>query len=80
MAQVTLSQATIAYRVLGPENSPHRPVLFVHGILVDDRLWSAVAEGLAAMGFRCILPTWPLVPTRSRLTKALTSPPPGSRR
>ncbi|BAV41607.1 alpha/beta fold hydrolase [Mycobacterium ulcerans] len=60
MAQVTLSQATIAYRVLGPENSPHRPVLFVHGILVVERLWSAVAEGLAAMGFRCILPTWPL--------------------
>jgi pimeloyl-ACP methyl ester carboxylesterase len=35
-------------------------VLFVHGILADERLWGQVAEGLARMGFRCILPTWPL--------------------
>ena len=60
MAQVALKQATISYRVLGPEDSPHPPVLFVHGILVDERLWERVAEGLAGMGYRCILPTWPL--------------------
>ncbi|SON63062.1 Haloalkane dehalogenase 2 [Mycobacterium simulans] len=60
MAQVALSQATIDYRVLGPADSPHPPVLFVHGILVDERLWERVAEGLARKGFRCILPTWPL--------------------
>jgi pimeloyl-ACP methyl ester carboxylesterase len=60
MPQLALKQATIAYRVLGPENSPHPPVLFVHGILVDERLWDKVAEGLARQGFRCILPTWPL--------------------
>ena len=39
MPQVALEQATIDYRVLGPEDSPHPPVLFVHGILVDSRLW-----------------------------------------
>ena len=39
MPQVALDQATIDYRVLGPEDSPHPPVLFVHGILVDSRLW-----------------------------------------
>jgi len=60
MPRLTLEQATLDYRVLGPEDSPHAPVLFVHGILVDNRLWSEVAEGLARQGFRCILPTWPL--------------------
>jgi pimeloyl-ACP methyl ester carboxylesterase len=60
MPQVALDQATIDYRVLGPEDSPHPPVLFVHGILVDSRLWDRVAEGLADRGFRCYLPNWPL--------------------
>src|SRR5690242_15270405 len=60
MPQVSLDQATIDYRVLGPADSPHPPVLFVHGILVDSRLWDGVAEALAGRGFRCILPNWPL--------------------
>src|SRR5687768_12697799 len=60
MPQIALDQATIEYRVLGPDDSPHPPVLFVHGILVDGRLWRQVAEELARRGFRCILPTWPL--------------------
>lgn len=60
MPQVALEQATIPYRVFGPEDSTHPPLLFVHGILADERLWVPVAEGLARQGFRCILPTWPL--------------------
>jgi pimeloyl-ACP methyl ester carboxylesterase len=60
MPEVALQQATVDYRVLGPEDSPHPPVLFVHGILVDGRLWDRVAEGLARQGFRCYLPNWPL--------------------
>ena len=60
MPQVELEQATIDYRVMGPEDSAHPPVLFVHGILVDHRLWARVAEGFARRGFRCILPDWPL--------------------
>jgi len=60
MPQVALDRATISYRVVGPDDSPHPAVLFVHGILVDHRLWSGVAEGLAQRGFRCILPDWPL--------------------
>ncbi len=60
MPQVALDEATISYRVLGPEDSPHPPVVFVHGILVDSRLWDPVAEGLANRGFRCYLPDWPL--------------------
>ena len=60
MPQIELRQTTIEYQVVGPEDSPHPPVLFVHGILVDHRLWTPVAEGLAQQGFRCILPDWPL--------------------
>ena len=60
MPEVALDQATISYRVLGPQDSPHPPVVFVHGILVDSRLWDRVADGLAKLGFRCYLPTWPL--------------------
>jgi pimeloyl-ACP methyl ester carboxylesterase len=60
MPQVALERATIDYRVLGPEDSPHPPVVFVHGILVDSRLWDPVADALARQGFRCYLPNWPL--------------------
>jgi pimeloyl-ACP methyl ester carboxylesterase len=60
MPRIELQRAVIEYRVLGPEDSPHPPVLFVHGILVDHRLWMKVAEELARNGFRCILPDWPL--------------------
>ncbi len=60
MPHVTLPQATIDYIEVGPPDSPHPPVLFVHGALVDARLWSGVANSLAEKGFRCILPTWPL--------------------
>ncbi|BBX02455.1 alpha/beta hydrolase [Mycolicibacterium moriokaense] len=60
MPQVVLDQATIDYRVLGPEDSPYPPVVFVHGILVDSRLWDRVADGLARRGYRCYLPNWPL--------------------
>ena len=60
MPHIKLERATIDYRVLGPEDSSHPPVLFVHGILVDHRLWLKVAEDLAGKGFRCILPDLPL--------------------
>lgn len=76
MPSVTLPQASIDYRELGPTESPHPPVLFVHGMLVDHRLWSGVAEQLADRGYRCILPDWPLgshttpVKERSKLSPA----------
>jgi pimeloyl-ACP methyl ester carboxylesterase len=60
MPQLTLQRATIEYRELGPADSSHPPILFVHGILVDHKLWLKVAEELARNGFRCILPDWPL--------------------
>jgi pimeloyl-ACP methyl ester carboxylesterase len=58
--ELALRQATIQYQEFGPQDSAHPPVLFVHGILVDGRLWREVAEGLARRSFRCIVPTWPL--------------------
>jgi pimeloyl-ACP methyl ester carboxylesterase len=60
MPQAKLQRATIEYRELGPADSAHPPILFVHGILVDHKLWLKVAEELARNGFRCILPDWPL--------------------
>jgi hypothetical protein len=76
MAQLALQQADIEYQEFGPQDSPHAPVLFVHGVLVDGRLWREVAEGLARRGFRCIVPTWPLgshtVPVKE--TAALSLP------
>ena len=60
MPQIALQHATIDYSELGPADSAHPPVLFIHGILVDRRLWATVAESLARSGFRCILPNLPL--------------------
>ncbi|OBF33566.1 alpha/beta hydrolase [Mycobacterium sp. ACS1612] len=77
MPQVALDQATIDYRVLGPQDSPHPPVVFVHGILVDSRLWDRVAEGLARQGFRCYLPDWPLGSHVTPVTDAKVLSPPG---
>jgi pimeloyl-ACP methyl ester carboxylesterase len=55
-----LPQGTIAYRVAGPATSDHPPVVFVHGLLVDARLWDPVAERLASAGIRSYAPTLPL--------------------
>ncbi|GAA1457335.1 alpha/beta fold hydrolase [Williamsia maris] len=60
MPEITLPEGTIAYRVVGPQDSTHPTVLFVHGILVDNRLWTVVADQLAERGYRCVLPTLPL--------------------
>ena len=60
MAELTLRQATIEYQEIGPQDSAHPPILFVHGILIDGQLWHRVAEVLGRRGFRCIVPTWPL--------------------
>lgn len=53
-----LPAGTIRYRQAGPDDG--RPVLFVHGLLVDDTVWADVPERLASKGLRAIAPTWPL--------------------
>lgn len=55
---IDLPAGTIHYREHGPADGP--VVVFVHGFLVDDTLWSDVPERLAARGFRALAPTWPL--------------------
>jgi pimeloyl-ACP methyl ester carboxylesterase len=60
LAHVDLPQGTVDYRVAGPAASPRPPVVFVHGLLVDARLWEPVAARLAADGIRSYAPTLPL--------------------
>ena len=60
MPEVALPAATIDYRESGPKDSAFPPVVFVHGALVDSRLWDAVAARLAGQGFRCLQPNLPL--------------------
>lgn len=63
-AVVDLPQASLAYRVAGPASgapdSTRPPVVFVHGLLVDARLWDPVAARLAEQGVRSYAPTLPL--------------------
>lgn len=52
---VELPQGTIRYRDTGAG----RPLVFVHGLLVDGLLWRKVTPLLDGE-FRCIVPDWPL--------------------
>jgi pimeloyl-ACP methyl ester carboxylesterase len=52
---VELPQGTIRYRDLGTGE----PIVFVHGYLVDGRLWDGPADRLRR-DFRCIVPDWPM--------------------
>jgi pimeloyl-ACP methyl ester carboxylesterase len=53
--EVELPAGTIRYREAGEG----RPVVFVHGYLVDGRLWDGVVDRLADR-FRCLAPDWPI--------------------
>jgi pimeloyl-ACP methyl ester carboxylesterase len=55
-----LPQGRLSYRVAGPLSSSRPPVVFLHGLLVDSRLWAPVAERLAAEGVRSYALTLPL--------------------
>jgi pimeloyl-ACP methyl ester carboxylesterase len=59
-ATVDLPQGTLAYRAAGPDTSDYPPVVLVHGLLVDARLWEPVGERLASAGIRSYAPTLPL--------------------
>jgi pimeloyl-ACP methyl ester carboxylesterase len=53
---IDLNAGTIRYR----EEGSGEPLLFVHGLLVDGRLWDSVTPALSATGHRCIVPDLPL--------------------
>jgi pimeloyl-ACP methyl ester carboxylesterase len=52
--EIALPQGTIRYR----DDGAGPPVVFIHGLLVDGRLWEPVIERLD--GLRCIAPDLPL--------------------
>jgi pimeloyl-ACP methyl ester carboxylesterase len=60
LSVVDLPQGKLAYRTAGPASSSRPPVVFVHGLLADGRLWDPVADRLAAQGIRSYAPTLPL--------------------
>jgi len=53
--EIHLSAGTIRYREAGAGPA----IVFVHGYLVDGRLWDGVVEELTDR-YRCIVPDWPL--------------------
>jgi pimeloyl-ACP methyl ester carboxylesterase len=53
--EVSLPAGTIRYREAGQG----KPVVFIHGYLVDGRLWNGVVDGLSDR-CRCIAPDWPI--------------------
>ncbi len=59
MPSVALPGGTLNYRVAGPDDAS-RPVVFLHGFLVNGELWTGVAEALAAHGVRSYAPDLPL--------------------
>ena len=58
MSTISLSAGTVNYQESGPSDG--RPLVCVHGYAMGSSLWVPLTERLAARGFRCIAPTWPL--------------------
>ena len=54
--RIELPQGEVQYF----ERGAGKPVVFVHGLLVNAELWRSVLPGVAEAGFRCIAPDWPL--------------------
>jgi pimeloyl-ACP methyl ester carboxylesterase len=69
---VALRQGTINYREAGSGE----PIVFVHGYLVDGRLWSDTPGHLSA-GHRCIVPDWPMGAHRTAMRPDADLTPPG---
>jgi pimeloyl-ACP methyl ester carboxylesterase len=70
--KLELPQGPISYRDLGSGE----PIVFVHGYLVDGRLWDGAAQKLAS-GHRCLVPDWPLGAHRAAMNPDADLSPPG---
>jgi pimeloyl-ACP methyl ester carboxylesterase len=70
--EIQLPQGTIRYREAG--EGP--PIVFVHGYLVDGRLWDRVVDNLAGR-FRCIAPDWPIAAHQVAMSPDADLSPPG---
>jgi pimeloyl-ACP methyl ester carboxylesterase len=69
---VDTPQGPVAHRVVG--EGP--PIVFVHGLLVDSKLWDGVAERLADR-HRCIVADWPMGSHRLAMNDDADLTPPG---
>lgn len=72
MNKLKLRQGTIRYR----ESGEGPPIVFVHGLLVDGRLWRKVTP-LLEDRFRCIVPDLPLGSHREPMDPDADLSPPG---
>jgi pimeloyl-ACP methyl ester carboxylesterase len=70
--QIDLEAGTVRYREAG--EGP--PVVFVHGYLVDGRLWDGVVDRLCDR-FRCIAPDWPMGAQQVAMSPGADLSPPG---
>jgi pimeloyl-ACP methyl ester carboxylesterase len=71
MHTVELSQGTVRYR----DEGEGRPVVFVHGVLVNGLLWRRVTPLLP--GLRSIVPDWPLGAHEIPMSPSADLSPPG---
>lgn len=70
--EAELPAGTVRYREAGEG----KPVVFVHGYLVDGRLWDAVVDALRDR-CRCIAPDWPMGAHRVAMKPGADLSPPG---
>jgi pimeloyl-ACP methyl ester carboxylesterase len=70
--EIDLPAGRIRYREAGEG----KPIVFVHGYLVDGRLWDGVVERLADR-YRCIAPDWPIGSQRVAMNPDADLSPPG---
>ena len=70
--EIQLPQGPLRYREAGEG----KPVVFVHGYLVDGRLWDGVVDRLSNR-FRCIAPDWPIAAHRAPMNPNADLSPPG---
>lgn len=70
--EIDLPAGRIRYREAGQG----KPVVFVHGYLVDGRLWDGVVDRLSDR-FRCLAPDWPIAAQQIAMKPDADLTPPG---
>ena len=73
MQEIALPAGSVRYRDSGGDGSP---IVFVHGYLVDGRLWSGVVDALSDR-YRCLAPDWPLAAHQVAMNPDADLSPPG---
>jgi len=70
--EIQLSAGKVRYREAGVG----KPIVFVHGFLVDGRLWDGVVDALSDR-YRCLAPDWPLGAQQVAMNPDADLSPPG---